>query len=156
MKILQQIIIIIIVFTAGWFVGSGGILPINSGAGNSTDATCALLSSDEDGNVSIMIDDGMSISTMSDVPMIATSTVFDVLRIVSEDKSIDLKYKDYGGELGMFIETIDGLPEEGSKDMWWQYWVNNEYGVIGASNMTVSAGDIILWKLTGNQQETSP
>jgi len=59
----------------------------------------------------------------------------------------------FGGELGIFIESINGVPEGVAKDKWWQFWVNNQYSNVGASAYTVNPGDIIEWKFTKGQLE---
>ena len=97
-----------------------------------------------------MIDEGNgTINVVRDLPFQENATVYDALKLASEKGGFALGVKDYGGTLGVFVESIDG--KKGGKDAWWQYWVNNAYGDIGASTATVRAGDVIEWKLTKGQ-----
>jgi hypothetical protein len=105
---------------------------------------------DQVSNASLMIDYGDGkVKTYQDV---SGSTVFNVLKNASEKNNFDLKYKDYGGELGMFIESIDGIGKDPSGKKWWQYWVNNKYSQVGVSAYTVSPGDVIELKFTQGQE----
>jgi hypothetical protein len=76
-------------------------------------------------------------------------TVYQALQSAGEKGNFKLSVKDYGGELGVFVEAIDG--QKGKSDAWWQYWVNNAYGEIGASNAKINPGDAIEWKLVKGQ-----
>jgi len=100
--------------------------------------------------VSVMIDEGNGIvKVVRDLPWQDNATVYDALKLASEKGGFALGVKDYGGTLGVFVESIDG--KKGGKDSWWQYWVNNAYGDKGASTATIHAGDVIEWKLTKGQ-----
>lgn len=102
--------------------------------------------------VSLMIDRGDGvIKVQTNLAWYDGMTVFDALKTASEKQDVKLEYKDYGGDLGMFIVSIDG--KKGSGDAWWQYWVNNKYGEIGASNAKLAAGDAVMWKLVKGQMK---
>ena len=106
--------------------------------------------------VSLMLDYGNgTVKTLNDIPWNASSTVFEVLKKLDEEKKIALTYKDYGGELGVFIEAIDGKKGDTKANTWWQYWVNNRYSTMGVSNNMLKAGDIVEFKLTKEQTSTS-
>ncbi len=77
-------------------------------------------------------------------------TIFDLLKKADEQGEIEIKYRDFGGELGIFLESIDGVG--GDEDKWWQYWVNGEYGQIGISAYFVSSGDSIEFKYEGSNE----
>src|SRR3989344_7287649 len=67
--------------------------------------------------VSLMVDFGNgTVKTVSDIPWNTGQTVFDVLKKLDTEKKLALSYKDYGGELGAFIEAIDGV--KGSSKTW--------------------------------------
>lgn len=102
--------------------------------------------------VSVMVDfgDGRIFST-SDIAWHEGESVFDALKLYDDKAGFGLKYKDYGGDLGVFVESIGGKTDP-KKKAWWQYWVNNEYGKIGSSSYKLKAGDVVMWKLTTGQQ----
>lgn len=101
--------------------------------------------------VSLMIDAGDKIQTFTDLPYRDGVTVFALLQSLATTSAITLSSKDYGGDLGVFIESINevGL---GDKNKWWQFWVNNRYSTKGASSYVLHEGDVVLFKFTGNQQ----
>ncbi|MEX0668647.1 MAG: DUF4430 domain-containing protein [Candidatus Saccharimonadales bacterium] len=74
-------------------------------------------------------------------------SVFEALESASELNDFELEYTDYGGDLGVFVESINGY--SGGDDKWWQFWVNDEYQTSGMSSVIVSSGDIIELRLTG-------
>ncbi len=71
---------------------------------------------------------------------------------MQESKELEINYKDYGGDLGLFIEKIDGVGGDDS-GRWWQYWVNNIYSLVGVSAYDVKKGDVIMFKYTSQQSE---
>lgn len=89
----------------------------------------------------------------TNINWIPGQTAFSVLKSQTEANNIELSFKDYGGDLGVFIESIDGLPDGNSSDKWWQYWINDEYMTIGVSSYVMSPGDSMVWKFTGSQEE---
>lgn len=74
-------------------------------------------------------------------------SVFETLESASELNDFELEYTDYGGDLGVFVESING--HSGGDGEWWQFWVNGEYQMSGMSSVIVNPGDIIELKLTG-------
>lgn len=102
--------------------------------------------------VSVMVDysDGI-IRTSPEISWKEGESVYDALKLFAEQAAIDLKVKDYGGDMGVFVEAIDGK-QDPKKKAWWQYWVNNEYGKIGSSSYKLKAGDVVMWKLISSEQ----
>ncbi|MBI5654715.1 DUF4430 domain-containing protein [Candidatus Uhrbacteria bacterium] len=102
--------------------------------------------------VSVMVDFGDGrIFSSSEIVWQEGESVFDALKLYDDKASFGIKSKDYGGDLGVFVEEIGGK-QDPSKKAWWQYWVNNEYGKIGASSYKLKPGDVVMWKLTSGQQ----
>lgn len=102
--------------------------------------------------VSVMVDAGDTVKTFTDIPYVEGETVFSLLSSLASTSQITLSSKDYGGDLGVFIESIDGVGA-GAKDKWWQFWVNNEYSTVGASSYVLAAGDTVVFKFTKSQQK---
>ncbi|MFA5185522.1 MAG: DUF4430 domain-containing protein [Patescibacteria group bacterium] len=102
--------------------------------------------------VSVMVDFGDGrIHSATDIAWHEGESVFDALKLYDDKASFGIKYKDYGGDLGVFVESIEGKTDP-KKKAWWQYWVNNQYGKIGSSSYKLKAGDVVMWKLTTGQQ----
>jgi len=147
MKKINFKIVIYTLFWAGVFLAgmSTGILVTQK---NSNQPIVYLESSEKP--VSIMVDEGDGvIKVITDINWVKGMTVFDALKIASEKQNFNLEYKDYGDDLGVFIESIDD--KKGSDNTWWQYWINNKYGEIGSSSAKINAGDAIMWKLSKGQ-----
>ncbi|MFH1253144.1 MAG: DUF4430 domain-containing protein [Candidatus Uhrbacteria bacterium] len=146
-KILSGLVIVFGLFLAGWLVGAGNTKNLNSTTGSSVVEQAA------DKSVSVMFDFGDgTVKTFTEVSLPKDSaSVFDVLLALSNEKKLALVYKDYGGDLGIFIQSINAVPGEGASDRWWQFWVNNIYSQIGVSNSLVKAGDVIEFKIIKGQ-----
>lgn len=107
---------------------------------------------DDVATVTLMLDTGDAIKTFTELPYHQDETVFDLLTSLASSSDIKLSTKDYGGDLGVFIESINGVGR-GDKNKWWQFWVNNQYSTVGASAYILRPGDDVVFKFTGNQQK---
>ena len=107
------------------------------------------------GNVAITIynQDG-SRATFDNVSVKNSTSLFDALKELQLRGDITLDYKDYGADLGIFIEKINGVPSDGTTGSWWQYWVNGEYGNVGASTFILNPNDVVEWRFSGARDET--
>ena len=76
-------------------------------------------------------------------------TVFDVLKLVTHEKNIQLQY---GGSSGtVYIKGINNLYElDGGPLSGWTYYVNNVYANYGSSQTKLKNGDSIEWNYTCN------
>jgi hypothetical protein len=86
---------------------------------------------------------------IQDVPVEEGDSVFDAVEAAASRGGIEIEYEDYGGDLGVFLQSVNGVGADGG-DAWWQYWVNNEYGTIGMSSREVNPGDVVFLKFTGS------
>lgn len=68
------------------------------------------------------------------------TSVFDALKKVAE-----VDYEIYPS-LGVFVKSIDNLPNTGSK--WWLYKVNGVYGTVSASRFLLDNQDNVVWEYT--------
>lgn len=144
--IFRKLIVLALVFIAGFLMGRDALpgAPI-------TDNSPEIVASKE--NTRLMIDYGNGTIEIFDIASLtATSTLASVMVGLDAEGKIDLASKDYGGEMGLFIEKINGVPSKPSSDSWWQFWVNNVYSNTGASSYAVKPGDIIEFKFTKGQE----
>ncbi len=72
------------------------------------------------------------------------ATVFSLLETFAQRENFELSYKIYP-EMGVFIESIDGL-KNGVNNKYWQYWVNDQLPMVAADKMKVKGGDKVEWK----------
>lgn len=77
------------------------------------------------------------------------NTVFDLLKAVEQRHGVQLDTRNFPG-VGIFIEGINGV--RNTNTMYWQFWVNDEYAQVGASQYILKGGDRVLWKRTGNKE----
>lgn len=144
MKFLAKIIIVIAIFLAGFYVSEQ--------YGAKPDLTDNAPAVEEQNNeqikVNLMLDFGNGeIKTFNDAIVYKDSaSVFQLLEKTTQENNIEFKYKDYGGEMGAMIESIGGEISNFEADQWWQYWVNNRYSQVGASNYQLQDGDVVEWK----------
>ena len=73
-------------------------------------------------------------------------TVLDLLSKVAVENNLEFKTKDFG-ELGLLVSQI-GDKINGQDNNYWQFWINNEFSQIGASQYKLSGGERIEWKFT--------
>lgn len=141
-----QILLIATVFFLGWYGGQESASSTVSEALESQGGEVAAAEA-----VTLMIDYGNGTTvSIPGVSLMEGNTVYDVLKTAGESKGIAVESKDYGGELGQFIQSIDG--KQGSGDAYWQYWLNGIYSQKGVSGVAPASGDVIEFKLTKGQQ----
>lgn len=71
-------------------------------------------------------------------------TVFDLMEKIKKTGDFDFKYQD--GSMGVFVEEINGVKNNPSKNSFWLFYVNNEPSITSVSNYQLSAGDEVEWK----------
>ena len=106
------------------------------------------------GTASLMIDYGNGkVAAYQDLPLSSASQtkVFDLLKSAADKNNIALGYKDYGGDMGVFVESIGGVGKDPAGKKWWQYWVNNTYSQVGVSGYVVQPGDSVELKFIQGQ-----
>lgn len=142
-KYLGAIAVLAVVFILGISVGRNYDDGQRAGGGreNSAEVTGA----------SLMIDFGDGrVRTFDEI---SGETAFAVLKQATEDNNIALEYQDYGGDIGAFIQSINGVGSDPESDRWWQFWVNNRYSQVGASSYRLEAGDVVEFKYIKGQTE---
>lgn len=139
-SIISKLVILALVFYAGFVIG--------------TDRAEKRISEErilQEGEVSLSLDFGDG--RVEEFPSIGISgdeNVFDVLLL----SGAEVEYQDFGGDMGIFIETIEGVgqrPED--KGKWWQFWVNGEYAQVGASSHKINPGDEIMFRFSDEMNE---
>lgn len=140
LKIISLLILGIIIFIVGVYIGNGQLVQSNS------------FSQYDTNKVSIMFDySNNTVQVFEGIDVVEGTTLFDILNILATQNDIEFTYEDYGENMGIFITSINTIGSEDVPDHWWQYWVNNQYGKVGVSNYVVRSEDVIFFKLMNSQ-----
>ncbi len=138
MKIIKFLLIAIIFFAAGFFVGQGynGVLvdkcSVNQVAKEPANITIVLQFADSD------------IKEIQNLTVSQNQTVLDLLGRVALENDLEFKTKDYG-DLGLMVTQI-GDKINGQENKYWQFWVNGEFAQIGAESYALAEGDRVEWR----------
>jgi len=147
MKLIAKIVIIIVVFCAGFYFGTQNVIAPSNGSNQSVDQ----VQQDQSIQVGLMIDFGNGqIRTFNNIEVAKDFSVFNLLEEVAGQNDLEIESKDYG-EAGAFLEAIGDIKNDLKNDKFWQFWVNNNYSEVGASNYKLENGDIVEWKFIKGQ-----
>lgn len=78
------------------------------------------------------------------------SNVYDLMSKLRTDHGLVFTEKDFGGSLGIFITSINGIENGGSENKYWIFYVNDEKSKLGISNYILKPHDVIEWKYEKN------
>ena len=73
------------------------------------------------------------------------NTVFKLLIECSKDNNFSVDYTQWQGFDAVFVNSINGT-KNGENDMWWQYYVNGEYGDLASDKKEIFDGDVVEWR----------
>jgi len=142
MKLIAKIIIAVLIFVAGFYVGqkqawspsNGGFFLNNQQPPAEIQASLTIAAGDSEP----LIFDNITLAN--------EATAFDLLKKITAENNIELGYKDYGGELGVLVESINDVANNLDANEFWQYWVNDEFAQVGASSYILADGDKVEWR----------
>ncbi|MEA2054848.1 MAG: DUF4430 domain-containing protein [Candidatus Thermoplasmatota archaeon] len=77
----------------------------------------------------------------------SNATVFGLLMEAAHEGRFNVEYTYYGQYDSIFVDSIAGIVN-GEENNYWQYWMNGEYGIVGADKQPVGDNDDIEWKFT--------
>ena len=145
LKIISKILVLIIVFFIGFYFGNQNNQLIN-----------LRNLEDQSQNISQTVDglfdfNNGDIQTFSDINFKDKATLFDVLKELTMINDMEFSYTDYGGDLGVFIESINSVGNDTEGNKWWQYWVNDKHAEIGVSSYLVQPEDVVEFKFIESQ-----
>lgn len=138
MKTIKFIIIALLFFIAGFFLGQSLKLP----------AVVTNLQEEVQPAVQTVVYilqfSDTEVNEFQDVAIKANQTVLDVLKEVTAKNNIALATKDYK-DLGALVERI-GDKTNDQDNKYWQYFVNGELAKVGASSFKLTGGERVEWK----------
>jgi len=76
------------------------------------------------------------------------NTVYGFLMEAARVGDFDVKTTYYSGFDSLLVDSI-GDKTSGQDNKYWSYYINGEYGTIGADKQVVHGGDVIKWKFEG-------
>ena len=80
------------------------------------------------------------------IPSNAEVTVAELMTKANEMQLVTIDSKDYGGSLGVFIESINGVVSDSAQQKYWHLYINGELSPVGASSALVTPSDYVAWK----------
>jgi hypothetical protein len=90
-------------------------------------------------------------STTYDISVSEGASVYDALRLLAAAHPVDIKYKNFGTELGYMLQSINNTANDYRTKYYWIYYLNGKKATIGISNNILHSGDNITWQY---EQET--
>lgn len=145
MKKIIEIIAVICIFAAGFYFGVEYAKAPDSDIYQNATQVKTEQPQDLEANLKINYG-GSDIKTFDNIKIEKDQTVFDLTKKIAEANGIELKYKDYGGDMGAFVESIGGKAGDMKNNLYWQYEVNGKYSQTGPSGYKLKGGDSIEWK----------
>lgn len=74
------------------------------------------------------------------------NTAWSLLREASATLGFQLDWVEYGWPYeDVFVTSINGTRNDGSRNLWWQYCVNHAYASQGALHKEIRDGDLVTW-----------
>ena len=77
-------------------------------------------------------------------------TILGLLLKAASDHGFEVDFTPPSGEMGAFVKSIGGV--ENSKEKFWQFWVNGEYGQVAMDQQEIKDGDLVEIKFRGFEQ----
>ncbi len=75
-----------------------------------------------------------------------TLTVKTLLQQAEAQNLLTVEIQDYGQPLGVLITAINQVANDSQANKYWYLYINGELSSVGASNVKVSAGDVVEWR----------
>ncbi|UCF08490.1 MAG: DUF4430 domain-containing protein [Thermoplasmata archaeon] len=94
-------------------------------------------------NVTLRIDYG---EKMDEYHMLTlNNTVYSLLLEGAASCNFSVGYTFWPGYDAVFINAINGT-QNGEGGLWWQYYVNDDYGEVGCDKKEIFEGDVVEWR----------
>jgi len=143
MKAFKFLIMALIFFVAGFFVGQG-----YQGTSFNQPADNQISQQPEKITLVIQFSETEAIEIQNIEPA-AGQTVLGLLEAEAQKNGLALKTKDYG-DLGVLVEGI-GDVLNGQDNKYWQYFVDGEQVMIGAGQSKLKGGERVEWRFQASE-----
>lgn len=94
--------------------------------------------------IKLRIEDGNTVKEFA-FPIEKGSTVYDVLKKASTTYNFPLA-SSLHSSYGVFVETIGNRTNDEAANLYWLYWTNGRFALLGSGSKKVADGETILWK----------
>lgn len=101
-------------------------------------------------SVNLMIDNGEIVRTWNTISWNEAMSIMHLLEKVAATGNIAME-TEIGPDGLPRILAIDGVTNDPEGDLYWQYWVNNNYEPRTPSKYYLKPGDIVVWKYIKTQ-----
>jgi hypothetical protein len=115
--------------------------------------TEVLVSAEQSFEEVILVTEGADYKKSWQVEIEGEVTVEEVLGLAVERNYLDVGLVDYGGSMGVFIESLDGVANSNTEKTYWHLYINDVLSSVGASQAKVRAGDRVIWKYERQHDE---
>jgi hypothetical protein len=107
----------------------------------------ALWTPDGDGGWEVRTEEAGDNGTLYIFFELNASTVLDALLTAADASGIEVRH--HTEPMGAFVDSIDGV-ENGRDGHFWSYYLNGEYGTVGADQVDLDSGDKVRWVYLGS------
>ena len=134
----RLLVLVLMLVLAGGCVRSGSDVDEVASFDSGNASESSEIQQDE---ATIVIDDGMAISTVS-ASLAEGMTAFEGLEYAAQEYGYELSVTEY--DFGVMVDAVNGMPN--TEDLSWIYFVNGNSGSVGADQYQLNSGDALEWK----------
>jgi len=91
--------------------------------------------------LTLIVDDKSYSTTYQD-----NLSVYDLMVNVRNNQDFTFDGKDYGPDMGFFVESINGIKGDSEKNLYWVFYLNDKKAETGISATNLNPNDVITWK----------
>jgi hypothetical protein len=145
MKALKFLIVALIFFVAGFFLGQSYQLPAQISLTNQANQQAAA-------PVTVIIQFADSqLTEFQNVAINQGTSVLELLQRLGADNGLSVSTESYEG-LGVLVTAI-GETINGQDNKYWQYFINGAMPLVGAGGYVLSGGERVEWKFAEASEE---
>jgi len=149
MNTFRKILAVVIIFTAGYFLGQSQIISQNFNSGALPNNIQNINQTNQSDKVLISLAFDQNNTSLYSRDWQANLSLLAVTKNLAEENNLAFEIKDYA-EMGVLITQI-GDKINGQDNKYWQYWVNQQQPLISADKYILQPQDIVEWKFEASQ-----
>jgi len=73
-------------------------------------------------------------------------TAYEFMKALEESQDFKFDGKDYGPEMGFFVQSINNQANDNAKNLYWVFYLNDKKSDVGISSIKLNPNDVITWK----------
>ena len=73
-------------------------------------------------------------------------SVYDTMVMLRDKQDFDFDGKDYGEDMGFFVDSINGVKSDTESNLYWVFYINDKKSDAGISATYLNPNDTITWK----------